>query len=257
MAPAENGAIPRFTMICRLCDRPVIARESWVGEEVHCPHCESLLCVPPPSQDGRPVRALGPNLSARRCFNFACPACECLLEAHTGMSGHSAICPTCAARFEIPYVDGRSGRARKAVLTEPSAEPLAPVHAYGASGAHAPRFVTDNAGQTVIQCPHCNAHNEIDADTCLACGTPFTMESAPTVGKLRQRNRATWSITLGVIALPLFPFFIPGVLAVWLGLSSAVFADPMRRSSKGLVGLILGLLSLIGAGVFWYVRLKP
>jgi hypothetical protein len=205
--------------------------------------------------DGRPVPADAPNLSPKYCFNFACPRCDCVLEAHTGMCGKMGTCPTCAARFYVPYLRGKSGMPEKATLLDEEAETPVPTHAYGASGHQAPRIVARDDGTAVIECPRCNAYNPIDADVCTACGTPFTMEAAPTIGGLYQSRRANASVTLGVVALVLFPAVIFGLLATWLALRSLMFAGPARRSGLAYVGLTLGLVSLMGAAAFWYVKL--
>lgn len=256
MTDATSEAEQRFTVLCRRCDRPLIARRGWVGREVQCPHCSSLLRVPAESSDGRPVLAAGPNLSAKRCFNFACPRCDCVLEAHTGMSGQRGTCPTCAARFTIPFIRAGSGKPEKPVLIEGEAADPVPLHAYAASGCQAPRIVQRGDGDSVIECPRCNTHNPIDADTCASCGTPFTMEAAPTIGKLRRDSRATAALAFGVLALPLCFAIVPGLLASWLGLRSAMYAGSERRSTAGLVGLVLGLVSLIGGITFWYFKLS-
>lgn len=252
----EAETVQRFTILCRRCDRPVLARAEWVGREVGCPHCQSLMRVPEVPADGRPVRAEAPSLSARHGFNFACPRCDCLLEAHTGMCGHLGTCPTCGAHFDVPFVHGPSGKPDKAKLIEGRAEDSTPLHAYAASGHQAPQIVQRDDGTSVIQCPRCNAHSPIDADTCVACGAPFTIEAAATVGKLYRDRRATASLTFGVIALPLFFTIIPGLLATWLGLRSVMFSGSSRRSAVGFVGLALGLLSLIGGVTAWYFKLK-
>ena len=144
----------------------------------------------------------------------------------------------------------------KPTLVEAEAQDPVPLHAYAASGHQAPQIVRRDDGTPVIECPRCNAHNPIDADTCMACGTPFTMEAAPTISKLRRDTRASSSITLGVIALVAFPVLIPGILATWLGLRSVMFAGPGRRSALGFVGLTLGLLSLVAGAAFWFFKLK-
>ena len=256
MSSVDSQPAERFTILCRRCDRLVFVRPGWVGREVQCPHCYSLMRVPEVPADGRPVRAEGPSLSERYCFNFPCPRCDCLLEGHTGMSGQPGTCPTCAARFRVPHVRRRSGMPEKAPLIEGEVEAPVPVHAYAASGHQAPRIVQREDGGSVIECPRCNAHNPIDADTCAACGTPFTMEAAPTVGKLRRDTRATASITLGVVGLIVFPLLIPGLAAMWLGLRSVMFAGPGRRSWLGVGGAVLGFLSLTGGVAFWYWKLK-
>jgi ribosomal protein L40E len=256
MAETAPQAAERFAMLCYRCERPVIAHRGWAGWEVRCPHCQSVMRVPPPPDDGRPVRAEPPDVSAKRCFNFACPRCDCLLEAHTGMSGQPGTCPTCAARFKIPYIKGRSGMPQKAVLIEGEAEAPLPLHAYAASGHQAPLIVQREDGTAVIQCPHCNAHNTIDADACEACGTPFTMETAPTVGKLRRDRQATAALAFGVVAFFLFFAIVPGLLAIWFGVRSVMFAGSSRLCVRGLTGLALGLLSLAGAAAFWYYKLK-
>ncbi len=254
--PETREQAESFTILCRRCDRPIIARAAWVGWEVQCPHCFSILRVPEVPADGRPVQADAPNLSARLCFNFACPRCDCLLESHTGMCGQLAICPTCAARFNVPYLRGKSGRPDKAVLIEGEAGYPTPVHAYGASGHRAPQIIRRDDGTSVIECPRCNAHNPIDADTCGACGAPFTMEAAATVGKMYRDRRASSSVTLGVVALILFFTIIPGLLATWQGLRSVMNTESSRRPVLGFIGLGMGVLSLAGGIAYWYWQLK-
>jgi len=256
MTDAGPQAAERFTILCRRCDRPVLVRLEWVGREVYCPFCQSLLRVPEEPADGRPVRATGPDLSARHIFNFPCPACGCLLEAHTGMSGHRGTCPTCGARFHVPFIQSRSGRPEKAELIEGAVDTPVPVHAYGASGHQAPQIVQGADGEPVIQCPRCNAHNAIDADVCLACGAPFTIEAATTMGTLHRDRQAAAALTFGFISVFLFFAIVPAAIAIWCGLRSAMYAGSNRRPLIALAGLLLGVLALAGGLTFWYFKLK-
>jgi len=256
MPDVEPAAVIRFTIFCRRCERPVLARAAWVGREVRCPHCFSPMRVPEMPPDRRPVPADPPHLGACQGFNFPCPRCDCLLEAHTGMCGQHGRCPTCGAQFLVPFLHPSSGRPEKAPLLEGAADMPTPVHAYAASGCQAPQIIQAADGSRAIQCPRCNALSPIDADNCAACNTPFTIEAAATMGKLHRDTQATAALGLGIVGLVLFFLVLPGVVAVWLGLRSMMYSGPGRRSTLGVAGLALGLLGLAGGLVFWYFRLK-
>ena len=255
MAPAAMP-IERFTILCCRCERPILARKNWIGWEVECPHCHSLMSVPEPPANQRPVPAEAPRLGPRYCFNFPCPRCDCLLEANTGMTGRLGNCPTCAARFTIPGVYPRSGRPEKAILLENTEELPTPVHAFGASGAQAPQIIHTPDGLLFILCPFCQERNEIDADECASCGSPFTMEAAATVEKMSTRRWISYSITSGVIGVIACPLVIPSLLAIWWGGRAAMSIPVSRRAWLGLIGLFLGLISLAGSVGFWYWVLK-
>ncbi len=257
MPAAEAQQCDRFVILCRLCDRPVLARRAWVGREVRCPHCATPLRVPKAPPDDRPVRADGPYLGARRGFYFPCPACGSVLEAHTGMCGHVATCPTCAARFEIPRLRRRSGKPAKAKLLEQGEDVSVPAHAYGASGLSAPQIVRLDTGASMIICPRCGTYNPVDADACASCDTPFTLEGAATEGGIRNERQASISLTFGLLALLFFPAGIFGLVAAGMGMRALMFNGPGKRSGIAWAGLGLGVASLIGAAVFWYWKLKP
>ena len=248
--------IERFTILCCRCERPVLARRNWIGWEVECPHCHSLMSVPEKPADQRPVPANSPHLGPKYCFNFSCPRCDCLLEANTGMSGKLGNCPTCAARFTIPVVSVRSGRPAKAELVEATDELPTPVHAFGASGYEAPQIIKTADGQLLIQCSLCQTINEIDANTCSGCGAPFTMEAAATGEKISSQRWGRYSITTGVLGMIAFPLLIPSLLAMWWGGRAALSIPIARRGWLGLAGLFLGLISFCGGLAFWYWVLK-
>ena len=245
----------RFNVLCRRCDRVLIVRESWCDREVQCPHCYSLMRVPEPAPDDRPIRAESPFLLPRKVFNFACPKCECVLEAHSGMSAHKGTCPTCGVRFLIPLMD-EHGRPDKATLLEADEGELpAPVHAYAASGHQAPQIVEMDDGSPAIKCPRCNAYNDIDADTCAACAAPFTMVAAPTMSRVNQERWASASVTFSVIGILAFPLVLPAAIATFLGGRAVLSPRAGRLSITGLVGLLLGLIGLGGGGAFWFWKL--
>lgn len=247
----EGVTIPagRFTLICLRCDRPMLARADWSGREVQCPYCASVLRLPEAPPDGRAVRGLPPNLAPRRLFNFGCPRCDCLLEAHTGMCGHRANCPTCGARMTVPLIKP-SGMPLPAELLDGEVHDPTPVHTYAASGLTAPKIIR-RGEQTLIECPRCDAHSPIEANTCVQCGAPFTIEAAPTIGKQRRDADGARALTFGILGVLFFFALAPGLLAVFFGVRSAFYqGGGVSRSNTGLAGLILGLLSLAGGVIF-------
>jgi len=246
---AEGDGGARFVMLCRRCERPLNVRREWVGRDVKCPHCDSVLRVPEPPSEGRVVTARAPYLAPKRCFNFPCPRCECLLEGHTGMCGQPGTCPTCGSRFVVPHL-GPGRQPDRAVLLEGEVADPTPLHAYAAAGREAPQIV-QSGGQTWIQCPRCNARSPIDADDCAACGAPFTMEGAATMGLWRQQRHGSTAVMLGVISVFTFMFFVPALAAVWFGAWSTFTPSAPGRSKAGITGLVLGLVSLIGGLAFW------
>jgi len=254
---ASPSTESRFTIICVRCERSVYARDAWVGSEVLCPHCSSVICVPERPASGAPVRANPPTLSKKSVFNFPCPRCDTLLEGHTGMSGHTAACPTCAARLVIPFLKPRSRQPEPAKLVEDDCRDHAAVHAYAADGSAAPQIVDLPNGGKAIRCPRCTEYCAIDADACRHCGAPFTMEAAPTTGKIRRDTQALAALTFGVVSLAAFPFFVPALVAIWMGVRSLAQPEAGRRPVSALVGVILGVMSLAGGALFLWWRLSP
>lgn len=247
--------IERFKILCIRCDRPMFARPEWIGWEVECPYCHSVVRVPEASDDGLPTRSTGPNLSPRKYFNFPCPRCESLLEGHTGMCGHSAVCPTCAARMIVPHVK-RGGAPMDAELLDDDTVETAPLHAYAASGYSAPKIV-QRGDESVIECPRCGAHNAIDANHCRACEAPFTMDGAQTMPKARSDSLGTTAVVCGVFGLLMAPIFIPGLLAVWFGLQSMLQSGQLGRARAGLIGLCMGVISLGAGSAYVWWMMKP
>lgn len=256
----------RFTMVCLRCERPVLARREWIGQDVKCPHCLSLLRVPPPDPHGRMARAQRPMLGAREYFNFACPGCKSLLEVHDGMCGTPGVCPTCGSRVRVPFVDRRNGLPDPAVLLEkgpaPEADPeladdpsVAAVHAYAAAGDEAPQIVNTDDGERAIQCPRCKELSPIEENACVSCGTPFTMEAAATVGKMRHVRRSNLGIALGVIGIFLFIAVAPSIGAMVLGGLGLMDPEAEGRRGSSWAALVLGLLGFSGGAAYWIWRL--
>lgn len=249
-SPDETVADQRFRMECYACERIMMARAAWVGREVACPYCHTCLRVPEPPDGDIVVRSRRPRRAAKLGFNFACPRCDCMLEADTGMSGVVATCPTCAARVRVPFVT-RSGRVGRAELISTPAETPVPTHAYAASGHQAPVVVETDDGLRMIRCPRCNANNPIDADRCDACATPFTMEAAPTVESLKREHGNRTAIGLGILGLLLFPIALPSLAAIAIGLRTVFLPAASTRATGAWAGIGMGVCGLIGALVFW------
>lgn len=252
---AAGAGDGRIHIQCIRCEREVLARLEWVGREVECPHCYSLLRVPAP-QGQTVTRAQAPSLGPRAVFNFPCPRCGCLLEAHTGMSGYAGRCPGCGVRFLVPRLRWPSGSPRRARLLEGQAELPGPVHAYASDGQGAPRILRRPDGTQFIECRRCRSANPVDADNCGACGAAFTLDGAATLGTLRGERRARAALVLAILGLLTFPLAVPAALAVGLGARNLVDpAGPQRGASSG-VAVALGILSLLLAAGFWYRALS-
>lgn len=256
MAHPQEQTGSKFTFKCLRCDRPVTAARQWAGKEVRCPHCNSVQKVPLSDGSQASIRGATPNLTAKRCFNFVCKRCQSVLEAHTGMSGQQGHCPTCDAFFIIPGVDPRTGMPTGKADPGDDGQDPTPVHAYAASGEQAPTIVRDESGLPAIKCPKCNAHNELDADNCAACGMPFTIEGASVARESFFRGGSGMaSMILGLLSIPTCMFFIPGLLAITLAYLHRRETPGRKWPASALVGLMLGLLSLpLGVGI-WIWRL--
>ncbi len=245
MSSADAKAPQRFTLVCLKCERTILVRAAWIGQEVRCPHCAVVMCVPPPREDGRPVRgALPPLVTREQRFSFACPRCESLLESQPALAGQNGRCPTCGARFVIPRFSVREGGIPRAVALDTDAQDPTPMHAYAARGDQAPRIHRGSDGTLQIECPRCGRRCEITADNCSACGVPFTIEGVPTVRTMGGDAVGTAAMVLGIVAVPLCALFVPGAVALLLGLTSWFRRATRRPSGQALTGIVLGLLSL-------------
>jgi len=248
-----RGKSASFLTVCTRCDRPLTVRREWAGREVQCPHCASVLRVPPAPADERAVPAQAPGLRARFRFNFGCPRCRTLLEAHTGMCGQTASCPTCAARLVVPDVDPRTGLPREVALLDTNDQNPTPLHAYAASGDQAPQIHRLPDGQLVIECPRCQTRCPVDADSCPACAAPFTIDAAPTASSHATESWAATALVLGIVSLPLFFLLVPGGLAVLFGVLSLRSSGLHSPSRFALAGLILGIISLLAGALMWAI----
>jgi hypothetical protein len=249
----ETESAHRYTLICRSCDRTLTVRHEWIGRDVQCPHCSTVLRVPPPTADNQPVRAAKPTVTAQLEFNFGCPRCDTLLEAHTGLCGQRGACPTCGVRLVVPELSRATGMPGRAQLLDDSAHDRVPVHAYAASGAQAPRIVRRGDGSNAIECPRCNAYCGIEVDACPSCGTPFTIDAAPTARSWESSPSGTAALVVGILALPTCPLIFPSVIAMVFGVFSLNIGKPKPGSGVGLVGLILGLIAFAAGLVLWLI----
>lgn len=189
-------------------------------------------------------------------FNFPCPRCGSVLEAHTGMCGHHGRCPTCAARFIVPWLKRRSRLPERAQLLDDESETPVPLHAYAAEGVAAPKIVEMPGGVQAIECPQCRQRNPVDADACAGCRAPFTMDAAVTMGTLRSDTRSAATLALGVVGLLLFPLVVPSLLAVWIGARNLMDPEGARGQLSSTIGVALGVIALFSAAGFWYLMLK-
>jgi hypothetical protein len=246
MASDPAAATDEFVIVCVRCDQRLIAQRAWIDREVQCAHCRCALAVPPPRHDGEPVIANLASSAREHTFNFACKRCRSVLESSPNLSDEPGRCPTCGARFRIPRFDFRTGLPDDYVLLDSNEQDPVPMHAYAASGQQAPEIVTRADGQPQIRCRRCGSLCAITANSCPACGVPFTIEGAAGSPVGRDDARAIAALVLGIVSLPLCAIFVPAILAMILGISSiARGSAENRRSGAAIAGAGLGLFSAI------------
>ncbi len=160
------------------------------------------------------------------------------------MSGQSGCCPTCAAQFEIPFIDPRSGAPQPARLLNTDVQDPTPLHAYAASGTQAPKIIRLDDNILQIECPRCAQRCDIDVNNCPNCGVPFTIEGAPRAEADAGTTLGYWSMTLGIISIPFCFLLVVGGAACLLGLASWLRSASDRPRGPAIAGIALGLISL-------------
>ena len=83
MATSSEEHDSRFRVLCVGCEREILARDDWVGQEVRCPHCHTAMRVPqrPPGNRTAHAIRLPPRDATTARFSFSCPRCDSLLES--------------------------------------------------------------------------------------------------------------------------------------------------------------------------------
>ncbi len=186
-------------------------------------------------------------------FNFSCRTCGSVLEALIAQSGTPGRCPTCAAVFNIPRVDLRTGLALGSGDGGETKQDPTPVHAYAAAGDKAPEIVhLEGAGRAIV-CPRCAATSDIEENYCAACGFPFTMEGANRAAQSVADGYAVASFVVGLISLPVcicagvyggIGALVAGILG-WTSLTRVRSAGSARGGRAwAIAGLALAVVGL-------------
>lgn len=240
-----------------------------------CPHCAGEFNVPRSgtqqlspslgnfvntrSQSAHLAMTTGGIAQSEVRFSFTCLRCGSILEARGNLCGQKGRCPTCGAVFTVPMVDPQTGVALGAPEVADDGQLPTPMHAYANAGDRAPKIVRKPDGTQAIQCPRCMRQMPVDANICVGCGIPFTMEGASTVVQTSpaHNSQAGWALTLGVLSILMFCFPAPAPVAIWLGWSSyrktRSHAAPAGRG-LAIAGILLGTISLLMSGIFYYLK---
>ena len=246
-----------------MCHNAVTIARRLVGTVVACPHCQKHFSIPQEGSPGIPVtvdRSIASTPLAIKRFTFICQRCNSVLEGRSDLCSQPGKCPTCGALFVVPEVDSETGEAVGPAIVADDGQFPTPMHAYATAGEKAPTIRRLKTGDQVLVCPRCRAEMAIDADICSACGIPFTMDGAASVGHHAPETNglAGVALTIGILAL-LTAVWQPviGLAAAGLGYAGMSKADklPGHRPGRGLsmAGLVLGVLAII---VFVAIRLK-
>ena len=163
-------------------------------------------------------------------------------------AGREGRCPSCAAVFVVPELDPRTGLAVTNADPGEDGENPAPVHAYAAAGAMAPRLERKQDDSLVIHCPRCKKESPIRANSCPQCGLPFTMEGMTYHPATAGARSGSGALALGLIALPLGLCggigIVPALIAIILGLS-AVENKRGQGITAAHIGVALGIVSAL------------
>ncbi len=257
-AYAISLCIMSFVLDCPTCRKAVTASREMIGRVMACPHCASHFTLPREGEAAVPVAQPTGNLSAaaNARFTFDCQRCGSILEAKGDMSRSQGRCPTCGALFVIPRVDPQSGLPIDTAAVPDDGQLPTPMHAYATAGHKAPKIHRMNNGEQVILCSQCGQQMPIDANSCTACGVPFTMDAASEVARSgpSPNNLATAALTVGIISILAPCVLVLGSVAIGLGIAGVVRAENLGTARPGrnmaIAGIVLGVLSL-GLGAAW------
>ena len=242
-----------FEFDCGLCRQAVSAYGHQSGIEARCPHCNGVFRVPRAGQapDLPPDGQLRPG----RAFSFTCTRCGSVLQGNSQLSGRMGKCPTCGVEFQVPHFNPATGLVDPVRIPDDGQYPT-PMHLYAAAGDKAPHFVKGPDGTKMIECPVCSQLSQMAANSCSACGMPFTTEglrgTGPVAGGSGENGLAVAALVLGIIAIPAFFIFVPAILAAGFGIVSVFRPRRMgddRGRSMAIAGIVLGAISLGAAMV--------
>lgn len=240
-----------FVVDCPSCRRAVTVADDGVGRVMACPHCSGCFSASADGAAAVPVAAAAgrsASASAGTRFTFACQRCSSVLEGRSELSGQSGVCPTCGAVFVVPGLDAQTGLAYGPATVADDGQLPTPMHAYATAGGKGPVIRRTEAGDQVIVCPRCRAEMPVESETCSACGVPFTMEGAATMGWAESRGSglATAALTVGILSILTFCAPILGVVALGLGIAALRRAGDSKAPSRKLAiaGIICGLVSI-------------
>ena len=189
-------------------------------------------------------------------FNFPCRLCSSILESTNQQSGKEGKCPTCGAVFLIPHIDPKTGMAIGEVKNKEEYVDPVPVHAYAAAGNCAPALIKTSSNEYCIKCPRCNTASHVEANLCLRCGYPFTIEGANRAASNTNDGFAVLSFLIGLISFPVcictYYGGIGAFISLALGWSSLNRIEESSQSRKGR-GLAVTGIVLSCCGLFFTI----
>ncbi|MBN2560965.1 MAG: DUF4190 domain-containing protein [Phycisphaerae bacterium] len=250
-------------MNCPSCRKTVTIADELVGTIVSCPHCAKHFTVPAEGAQAIPIATPAPSPSRMHPltmvrFTFTCQRCDSVLEARSNLCGQPGCCPTCGALFTVPNVDPRTGLATGPAMVADDGQLPTPMHAYATAGGKAPTIRRLDTGEQVVVCPRCRRDMPVDANVCSACGIPFTMEGASSIGRAGpvSNSLATAALTvaiLGVLSCPCQP--VIGLVGAGLGIAALMRTERPKSSDSGrnmsIAAIILGA---VAAGAFFVLH---
>ncbi len=113
---------PLLPYACPRCGGQFRVDPSQAGEQVHCPHCQTVVALgETPRGGGGP--AASPPTATGEALSLNCPVCHGLFRTARETAGQQVLCPHCQQRVAVPDVGASQPAAGSPDAASPPSGP--------------------------------------------------------------------------------------------------------------------------------------